>query len=216
MSFFASSLSQVGSIEFELTGDQINHSDEIAGRSITASSGFGCLDETVNAFKQTVGDAGCEPAQNTIPVPANRAPSIDHGLDAAAGSPTAPLLQECFGERLRLTIEILKDQFEMKGPSGLHARLAKQKFRGELELIVVHCVRVPQQRIPPALELRILVALGPARLVQSIADDLGDMELVESDRGIRQELTDSLDKGGRHIGARLLDRLRIAAVKEQI
>jgi hypothetical protein len=79
----ASSLSQVGSSEFELACDEVDHRDEIARRTIAASSGFGSLNETINPFEQTVGDARSEPAKDAAPMAADRACGIDHGLDAA-------------------------------------------------------------------------------------------------------------------------------------
>ena len=46
----ASSLSQVGNIEFELAGDEVDHGDEIASSSVAASLCFCCLNEAVDSL----------------------------------------------------------------------------------------------------------------------------------------------------------------------
>ena len=55
--FLASSLFCVGKPEIKLTGDEIDHGDEIFGGTVSPGLGFGRLDQTVDAFQDPVGDA---------------------------------------------------------------------------------------------------------------------------------------------------------------
>src|SRR5947209_10887636 len=48
---FASSLSQVGKIEFELARDKVDHGYEVARGSIAASFGLRCLNEAVDSLE---------------------------------------------------------------------------------------------------------------------------------------------------------------------
>ena len=80
---------------------------------------------------------------------------------------------------------------------------------GERRLVV-------EPEIAAAFELRSLLALGAAHLVDSIVDQLDGVEFVEGDLGFGEVVADALDEGATHVDAHLLDVASIAIVGFEI
>ena len=66
---------------------------------------------------------------------------------------------------------------------------------------------VLQPQIARSLEFGTALALGASNLVDGLADQLHDVELVEGDLGPGEVFADALDEGGAHVDAHLVDLL---------
>src|SRR5260370_34217871 len=84
---YASSLSQVGFIEGEPSGDKVSHDNEVASRTVTAGLGFCGLNEAVDSFEDAVCGLGSKPAKDTVPVAADGLCRFDPGGAPGAGRP---------------------------------------------------------------------------------------------------------------------------------
>src|SRR5260370_35296685 len=95
--FSASSLSQVGFIEGEPSGDKVSYDDVVANRTGTPGLGFCGLNEAVDSFEDAVCDLGSKPAKDTVPVAADGLGRFDHGGHAATDGPVAPASEVALG-----------------------------------------------------------------------------------------------------------------------
>src|ERR1039457_1068238 len=89
---FAVSRGEPRQIEFACY--EVNDGGEIAVGAVAAGFGLGRLDEAVNAFEDTVVDAGGEPAQDAILMATDGPSAVDDSRDAAVGGPEVPLGEE--------------------------------------------------------------------------------------------------------------------------
>jgi len=87
----------VGKLEIKLTGDEVDYSDEVFAGAIASGLGLGCLDQTVDAFQNPVGDTGFEPTQHPGPVTFDGLGGFDHRFQATMGGPVIPLFEPRFG-----------------------------------------------------------------------------------------------------------------------
>ena len=86
--------------------------------AIAAGFGLSGLDEAVNAFEDSVVDAGDEPAQDALLMATDGFSDVDDSRDAAVGGPEVPLVEEGFGLVWGLIEEVLEDKAELVGAGG--------------------------------------------------------------------------------------------------
>jgi len=85
---------------------------------VAAGFGLGGLDEAIDAFEDTVVDAGDEPAEDAILMATDGSSDVDDRRDAAVGGPEVPLVEEGFGLVGGLIEEVLEDQADLLGAGG--------------------------------------------------------------------------------------------------
>ncbi len=71
--------------------NEVNGGGKVAIRAIAAGFCLGPLDQAVDAFKDSVIDAGVEPAEDAVPAAADCFSDVYDGWDVAVCGPERPL-----------------------------------------------------------------------------------------------------------------------------
>ena len=140
---------------------------------------------------------------------------LDDGGKPTVGGPEIPVFEVRLGVLSGwLIVEVLEGEADLVGSRGLQVGLGEivEEYRpasGEV-------CRVLEPDVAGVLQLRAVLLLGAADLVDGVVDDLHRMELVEGDLGLGKVLGDALDEGLAHVDADLRDGPRIAAMGGEI
>ena len=68
----------------ELGGSEVDDCDHLVFVAVASGSGFGCLDQGVDAFEQAVGQVVGVPGEDAVPVALDEGDEVFDGLEAGA------------------------------------------------------------------------------------------------------------------------------------
>lgn len=202
--------------EVELACQQEDDRSGRAQPTVSAGLSFGGLKKAIQCLQETVGLAALNPGCNAIEVTTDHARHGLHRLDLRAHHVGAPLRQHPAHDMNLLALkdfsELLAIQPGPRRPQAGQLREQAVEFRSGL---CFEITGIAQQLPAHALQVGVVFLLSPPGQIHR-PRGLGDeMELVESDPGIREMLPNPLDEGLRHVDAARLDGRRVTPVRGQ-
>src|SRR5450432_2776251 len=148
--------------DVEFACDQVDDGGEIAVGAIAAGFGFGGLDEAVDAFEDSVIDAGSKPAEDSGLVAPDGSGRLDDLRDTAVGSPEIPSVEVIFGLVGGLGKQILEGEADLISAGGFQMTADQVESVELILLFLSKILRVFKPDIAGAGEFRMGLALHAA------------------------------------------------------